>query len=327
MKTKLLFLSLLFYNLAGYSQFTLKGIVLDHDGKPNPFAGVGIHGPDNFKIGKWIDTTGCFEFILPQKGTYTFHFHIQGEVNCGESRDTLFLSKDTSLAIKLKYHLAFDQPCRAFSYQNNYILNLPANTHEYEKYKVIQRSTDKLNLPNILNDTANIILRIWSKPAFEYGGGTLYEVTETMNKQWTLKIIKFTSKLKEYYDQPNFVYVYQTIREEDDTLGDRYYSEQVSTTSIRQINIGKDWFAENGKNYLDQYLNSNDYCLNMSCEDNYLVLDGVMYFVELKNQNCYSFATYHSPDLTNKYEQIDAFVKIMELLEKRLSDIKKQSIK
>jgi len=81
--------------------------------------------------------------------------------------------------------------------------------------------------------------------------------------------------------------------------------------------------TENGKNYLDQYLNSNDYCLNMSCEDNYLVVDGVMYFVELKNQNCYSFATYHSPDLTNKYEQIDAFVKIMELLKKRLSDIKK----
>jgi hypothetical protein len=320
MKTKLLFLSLLFYNLAGYSQFTLKGIVLDNDGKPNPFAGVGIHGPDNFKIGKWVDTTGCFEFILPQKGTYTFHFNNQGGNNCGESRDTLFLSKDTSLVIALKYPLAFDQPCRAFSNQNNYILNLPTKTHVYEEYKIIQRSSEKLNLPNILNDTVNIILRIWSKPAFEYGGGALYEITETMNKQWTLKIINFTSKLKEYIDQPNFVYVYQSIREKDDTLGDSYYSEQVRTTSIRQINIEKDWFTENGKNYLDQYLNSNDYCLNMSCEDHYIVMDGIMYFVELKNQNNYSFTYYHSPDLTNKYEQIDAFVKIMELLEKRLSD-------
>jgi hypothetical protein len=321
MKTKLLFLSLLFCNLAGFSQFTLKGIVLDNDGKPNPFAGVGIHGPNKFKTGKWVDTTGCFEFILPQKGTYTFHFNNQGGI-CGQSRDTLFLSKDTSLVIALKYHLAFDQPCRAFSNQNNHILNLPTDTFEYEKYKIIQGNTDKLNLPNILNDTDNIILRIWSKPAFENGGGTLYEVTEPINKQWTLKINKFTSKLKEYYDQPNFVYVYQIIRDKDDTLGDRYYSEQVRTTSIRQINIEKDWFTENGKNYFDQYLNSNDYCLNMSCEDDYIVLDGVMYFVELKNQNRYSFTTYHSPELTNKYEQIDAFVKIMELLEKRLSDKK-----
>ncbi len=348
MKTKLLFLSLLFCNSAGYSQFTLKGIVLDHDGKPNPYAGVGIHGPDNFKIGKWVDTTGYFEFILPKKGTYTFHFNNQGGNNCGESRDTLFLSKDTSLVIALKYHLAFDQPCRTFSYQSSYFFNLPTDEYEYEKYKAIQRSSEKLNLPNILNDTANIILRIWSKPAFKSGGGALYEIIETMNKQWTLKIIKFISKSHEYRFSPDesyllqfaqsynrnwiskalkYTYVYQSMRDNDNNHGDLYYSEQVRTTSIRQINIGKDWFTENGKNYLDQYLNSNDYCLNMSCEDNYLVVDGVMYFVELKNQKNYSFATYHSPDLTNKYDQIDAFVKIMKLLKKRLSDIKKQSIK
>ncbi len=169
-----------------------------------------------------------------------------------------------------------------------------------------------MKLPDILNNTALLTMRIWNEGAFQGGGGTLYEISETKNGKWSLKIINYKSN---YYEILQLDSVTEKYANENDVY---IYGADYEIISQKSIDdFSEKWFIENGIDFLNQYVKSEDYCINMSSKDKQIVMDGEIFLVELKYKSNYSVAFFDNPEITGKYDQIDSFVKIMEILEKR----------
>lgn len=310
MKTNLIFFFLLLSNLSGFAQFTVKGVVIS-EGKPYNDAKIIFVDPDSKKVGSFVDSNGCFDFIFQKTGKYIINTK-QSSWGYGKSNDTIFLSKDTNLIITLSFPLAYTQPCRKFSKQNNFFINIPADEWGIHQFEKSTQTSKKMKLPEILNNTALLTMRIWNEGAFQGGGGTLYEISETKNGKWSLKIINYKSN---YYEILQLDSVTEKYANDSDVY---IYGADYEVISQKCIDdFSEKWFIENGIDYLNRYVKSEDYCITLSSKDNPIIMDGEIFLVELKYKSNYSVAFFDNPEITGKYDQIDSFVKIMEILEKR----------
>lgn len=307
MKTKLIFFFLLLSSLSGFAQFTVKGVVMNVGYRE---AVVFVFDPDSTKFGCDVDSNGHFEFIFQKKGVY--QINAIERYSCGRSSQKLYFDKDTNINLSLSYKLAYDQPCRKISKQNKIIINTPADKRGLIQFEKTTQTSKKMKLPEILSNSSLLILRIWEEGSFEYGGGTLYEISETKDKKWELSITKYKSNFRDLTESDSIVIKYKTHTEIF------IYGTEFEIISKNVIDdFSEKWFIENGIDYLRQYIKSKDYCSTLSCKDNPLIIDGVLYLIELKYKSNYSVAFFHSPEITGKYDQIDSFLKIMEILKKR----------
>ncbi|NLF43583.1 MAG: hypothetical protein GX587_12885 [Bacteroidales bacterium] len=203
----------------------------------------------------------------------------------------------------------YSQPCRKVYNKKNITVNLPNEEGDIEYYKHIIRASRKLKI-----NKNKFLLRIWEEPAFEYGGGVVYELLMPESNTIECNVIKFKSDYLEIIDMPNVEKKYES--ENDIYMNHLNYT----ITNLKSKTISQAYFNDIFNNLLNNYINSDDYCLSMLKGDRHPCFDGVTYHMELNYNNYYSFVTYENPKcIENFYNQIDLFLAIWRIIEKEFN--------
>jgi len=316
MKKTSLILFVLFNSLLSFSQINIIGSInSNRDTKNFHYLEVFLYDTDSVLISKKVllqnfEIIKDFEIKIDSPGAYILNTkgsYLAGKIDFYKD---IKVSNDTSIEILLEYPLQYKQPCRNIFYKNNKKHNLPLDSIDIKDYKRTLRLSRKLNLQK--GKHKKFIVRLWEEGAFEYGGGTLYEILTLEDSVTRCNVISYNSNYLDIISKKNVAKKYES----EDNIYNNHLAYQIMSTKSYIIN--QETYSEL-LILLKRFIEAEDYCINMIQGDRHPAMDGVSYYFEVNKIDFYSFTSFENPECIDEYyNQLGIFLEIKNLIESNI---------